>query len=60
MYFTQYPEAEVSGERVRVAFKLRETHSAELHRITGTWVGVNEGGEWKLDRLEDEEIEYLY
>ncbi len=60
VYFTQYPNAEVSGDTARATFSLRETHTADLRLISGTWVCVNEDGEWKLDRLENEQTETLY
>ena len=59
-YFTQYPNAEASGEEARVSFQVRETLVGRARLVTGTWVCVNEGGEWKLDRLEDERTETLY
>jgi hypothetical protein len=57
--FPQMPKARALGDEARVAFELEETHSADVRRTTGTWVGVNEGGEWKLDRLEVEGTETL-
>ncbi len=60
VYFPQMPKATASGDEVRVAFTLEETHSADKRVTTGTWVGVNEGGEWKLDRLETTNTKTLY
>jgi eukaryotic-like serine/threonine-protein kinase len=57
--FPQMPKAQASGNEVRITFKLEETHSADKRITTGTWVGVNEGGEWKLDRLEVGKTETL-
>ena len=52
VYFTQMPSAEISGDKVRVGFQIRETRSGESPRLVGgTWELVNEDGEWKLDRL---------
>jgi serine/threonine-protein kinase len=52
VYFVQMPSAEVSGDKVKVRFQVRETRTGESPKlVTGTWELVNEGGEWKLDRL---------
>jgi acyl dehydratase len=52
VYFVQMPSAEVSGDKVKVRFQVRETRTGESTKlVTGTWELVNEGGEWKLDRL---------
>ncbi len=52
VYFTQMPSAEVSGDTARVRFQVRETRTGESPRlVAGTWELVNEGGEWKLNRL---------
>ena len=52
VYFTQMPSAEVSGDKASVRFQVRETRTGESPRlVAGTWELVNEGGEWKLDRL---------
>ncbi len=55
----QYPVAEASGEEARVAFEVRldRTYGSEL--LSGTWVCVVENGEWRLDRLENEEAQPL-
>ena len=47
-------ETEASGDKARVAFEARLDHTWGSEVLSGTWVCVNEGGEWKLDRLEDE------
>jgi serine/threonine-protein kinase len=60
VYFPQMPKATASGDEVRVAFTLEETHSADKRVTTGSWVGINEGGEWKLDRLETANTKTLY
>jgi eukaryotic-like serine/threonine-protein kinase len=59
VYFTQMPKAEVAGNTAKVGFKVRETRTGETRLVTGTWECVNEGGEWKLDRLVDEKTESL-
>ena len=37
-----------------VTFEVRLDHTWGSELLSGTWVCVNEGGEWKLDRLENE------
>jgi hypothetical protein len=54
MEYISVPEATASGNRARVAFEARLDHTWGSEILSGTWVCVNEGGEWKLDRLEDE------
>ena len=54
VYFTRYPQAEVSGEEARVGFTVRQNRTGGGRLVSGTWVCVVEDGEWKLDRLEDE------
>jgi serine/threonine protein kinase len=51
----QYPNATASGETAEVAFEVRldRTYGSEL--LSGTWVCVVEDGEWRLDRLENEQ-----
>ena len=51
VYFIQMPSAEVSGNTAKVRFQVRETRTGGSKVVTGTWECVNEGGEWKLDRL---------
>ena len=49
------PRAQADGDEARVKFQVvlsYDTRTSET--ITGTWVCVNEGGEWKLDRLEND------
>ena len=55
MEFTEYPNATASGETAEVAFAVRldRTYGSEL--LSGTWVCVVEDGEWRLDRLENEQ-----
>jgi serine/threonine-protein kinase len=55
MEFTEYPNATASGESAEVAFQVRldRTYGSEL--LSGTWVCVVEDGEWRLDRLENEQ-----
>jgi eukaryotic-like serine/threonine-protein kinase len=55
VYFTQYPSATVSGDTAEVTFEVRLDRSAGQELLSGTWVCVVEGGEWKLDRLENEQ-----
>jgi hypothetical protein len=54
MEYISMPEATASGETARVAFEARFDHEWGSEILSGTWVCVNEDGEWKLDRLEDE------
>ena len=51
----EYPQATISGDEARVEFQVRLDHTWGSELLSGTWVCVNEGGEWKLDRLEDED-----
>lgn len=53
MEFTSYPEARAAGDRAEVAFEVRLDHTWGSESLSGTWVCVNEDGEWKLDRLEN-------
>jgi serine/threonine protein kinase len=54
MRFTSYPVARAAGDTAEVAFEVRLDHTWGSESLSGTWVCVNEGGEWKLDRLENE------
>ena len=54
VYFTRYPQAEVSGEEARVGFTVRQNRTGGARLVSGTWVCVVEDGEWRLDRLEGE------
>ena len=54
MKFTAYPVASAAGDTAEVAFEVRLDHTWGSESLSGTWVCVNEGGEWKLDRLENE------
>ena len=54
MTFTQLPQATVSGDTAEVRFEVRLEHTWGSELLSGTWVCVVEGGEWKLDRLENE------
>ena len=54
MEYISVPEATASGDRARVAFEARLDHTWGSEILSGTWVCENEDGEWKLDRLEDE------
>jgi hypothetical protein len=53
MKFTSYPVARAVGDTAEVAFEVRLDHTWGSESLSGTWVCVNEGGEWKLDRLEN-------
>jgi hypothetical protein len=54
MRFTSYPVAKAAGEEAEVTFVVRLDHTWGSESLSGTWVCVNEDGEWKLDRLENE------
>ena len=54
MEFISYPVARAVGEEAEVTFEVRLDHTWGSELLSGTWVCVNEGGEWKLDRLENE------
>ena len=54
MRFTQLPQATVSGDTAEVRFEVRLDHTWGSELLSGTWVCVIEGREWKLDRLENE------
>jgi tRNA A-37 threonylcarbamoyl transferase component Bud32 len=56
VYFTQLPEARVSGETAAVTFEVRLDRSGGRELLSGTWVCVVEDGEWKLDRLQNESV----
>jgi hypothetical protein len=53
MEFTSYPVARTAGDTAEVTFEVRLDHTWGSESLSGTWVCVNEGGEWKLDRLEN-------
>ena len=54
MKFTSYPSARAAGDTAEVAFVVTLDHTWGSESLSGTWVCINEGGEWKLDRLENE------
>ncbi len=54
MEFTQLPQATVSRDTAEVRFEVRLEHTWGSELLSGTWVCVVEGEEWKLDRLENE------
>jgi tRNA A-37 threonylcarbamoyl transferase component Bud32 len=58
-YFTQLPEATVSGDTAEVTFEVRLDRSGGQELLSGTWVCIVEDGEWKLDRLKNERIQPL-
>ncbi len=43
--------AKPSGKKAEVDFTAQETRTGGTNTVTGTWVCVNENGQWKLDRL---------
>ena len=53
MEFTALPAARAAGDNAEVTFEVRLDHTWGSESLSGTWVCVNEGGEWKLDRLEN-------
>ena len=53
MKFTSYPVARAAGDKAEVTFVVRLDHTWGSESLSGTWVCVNEDGEWKLDRLEN-------
>jgi eukaryotic-like serine/threonine-protein kinase len=53
MEFTSYPVAKAAGDTAEVTFVVRLDHTWGSESLSGTWVCVNEDGEWKLDRLEN-------
>ncbi len=53
MEFTSYPVARAVGDTAEVTFEVRLDHTWGSESLSGTWVCVDEGGEWKLDRLEN-------
>jgi hypothetical protein len=53
MEFTALPVARGAGDTAEVTFEVRLDHTWGSESLSGTWVCVNEGGEWKLDRLEN-------
>jgi eukaryotic-like serine/threonine-protein kinase len=53
MEFTSLPVASAVGDTAEVTFEVRLDHTWGSESLSGTWVCVNEGGEWKLDRLEN-------
>jgi hypothetical protein len=55
MEFTLYPVAEAAGDTAEVTFEVRLDHTWGSESLSGTWVCVNEDGEWKLARLENEQ-----
>jgi serine/threonine-protein kinase len=53
MKFTSYPVARAAGDTAEVTFEVRLDHTWGSESLSGTWVCVNEDGEWKLDQLEN-------
>jgi tRNA A-37 threonylcarbamoyl transferase component Bud32 len=53
MAFTSYPVAKAAGDTAEVTFVVRLDHTWGSESLSGTWVCVNQDGEWKLDRLEN-------
>ena len=54
MQFTSFPVARAAGDTAEVTFVVKLDHTWGSESLSGTWVCVNEDGEWKLDRLENE------
>jgi hypothetical protein len=54
MEFTSYPEASAAGDTAEVTFEVRLDRTSGSEYLSGTWVCVNDDGEWKLDELENE------
>jgi eukaryotic-like serine/threonine-protein kinase len=57
--FTQMPQARASGDTAEVTFEVRLDRTGGSELLSGTWVCVVEDGEWKLDRLENENLQPL-
>jgi serine/threonine protein kinase len=53
MEFTAAPDARAAGDTAEVTFEVRLDHTWGSESLSGTWVCVNDGGEWKLDRLQN-------
>ena len=53
MEFTALPVARAAGDTAEVTFEVRLDHTWGSESLSGTWVCVNEGGDWKLDRLQN-------
>ena len=51
MEFASYPVARAEGDTAEVTFEVRLDHTWGSESLSGTWVCVDEGGVWKLDRL---------
>jgi hypothetical protein len=54
MKFTSYPKASAAGDTAEVTFEVRLDRTSGSEYLSGTWVCVNDDGEWKLDELENE------
>jgi hypothetical protein len=53
MKFTSYPVARAAGDTAEATFEVRLDHTWGSESLSGTWVCVNQDGEWKLDHLEN-------
>ncbi|MDQ3508366.1 MAG: serine/threonine protein kinase [Actinomycetota bacterium] len=53
VFFDSLPQATLDGDEARVDFTAQETRGGATETASGTWIAVNEDGEWKLDRLEE-------
>lgn len=51
VFFERSPQARVVDGKAEVDFEVQETRDGGPRTVRGTWVCVNENGEWKLDRL---------
>jgi eukaryotic-like serine/threonine-protein kinase len=53
MEFTSMPVARAVGDTAEVTFEVRLDHTWGSESLSGRWICINEGGEWKLDRLQN-------
>jgi eukaryotic-like serine/threonine-protein kinase len=53
MRFVSYPAARAAGDTAEVTFVVKLDHTWGSQSLSGTWVCVNQDGQWKLDRLEN-------
>ncbi len=51
--YPQTPQATLDGDEARVSFTAELTRPDGPETVSGTWIAVNQDGEWKLDRLEE-------
>ena len=53
MRFVSYPAARAAGDTAEVTFVVKLDQTWGSQSLSGTWVCVNQDGQWKLDRLEN-------